>query len=189
MSSKDTRNAIKQCVLEKMKQKNISDIKVTEVVQILGISRGTFYLNFDSIYSVLQELEDEFFEGFFEQMTGAEEFPFSRRFFEEPHPYIVKGVNYLRENRDLILTLYGRYGDPLFQNKTRKLIERYYIRKAVEEGYLADDFNVDYIKGFLVGGHIQMTLDWLRQADPISPEKLAVQIFRVMFGFYLNLSK
>lgn len=186
MTAKSSQIAIRQCVLDYLKKKSINEIKVTEVVDSLGISRGTFYLYYDSVYSVLQEIEDEFFEGLLEQVQGAEQFPFSHRFFNEPHPYVVKVANYLKENKDFILTMYGPYGDQLFQIKINKLINTYFIEKAIDEGYLVDDFNEPYVKGFLIGGHVQMILDWLKQSDQIPPEKMAVQCFRMMFGFYLN---
>lgn len=42
-------------------------IKVTEFVRFAGISRSCFYLYFDSIYSVVQKLEDDFIEGLTEE--------------------------------------------------------------------------------------------------------------------------
>ena len=43
-----------------MEEKPLDKIKVTELTQRAGISRSTFYSYYDSVYDVLQDIEDDF---------------------------------------------------------------------------------------------------------------------------------
>ncbi|MGN0295047.1 MAG: TetR/AcrR family transcriptional regulator [Lachnospiraceae bacterium] len=54
-----TKTRIKQTFLELMKKKAFGKITVTEICSSLGINRGTFYLHYQDLYDVLDELEEE----------------------------------------------------------------------------------------------------------------------------------
>lgn len=54
-----TKNRIKQVLLEQMKTMDFNKITVTEICRMSQINRGTFYLHYCDLYAVLDELMDE----------------------------------------------------------------------------------------------------------------------------------
>lgn len=55
-----SRNMIKKAFIELLEEKNISDISVVDIVNRADISRNTFYAHYDDVFSVLEELENDF---------------------------------------------------------------------------------------------------------------------------------
>jgi AcrR family transcriptional regulator len=59
----NTKYKIQAQLLSMMENSDLHTIKVNKLTNALGIGRGTFYMYYDSIYEVLQEIEDKFFAG------------------------------------------------------------------------------------------------------------------------------
>lgn len=57
-----SRSMIKKAFIELIDEKEITDISVVDVVNRADISRNTFYAHYDDVYSVLEELENEFID-------------------------------------------------------------------------------------------------------------------------------
>ena len=84
-SSKRTRAAIKKTFAEMLSEKKeIAKISVSELVQRVGINRGTFYSHYDDIYSVAEDFENELIGEFFDdEGQEAQNFEnFINRFFD-----------------------------------------------------------------------------------------------------------
>ena len=54
-------------LLKLMEKKPYYKIKVTELVENLGIHRQTFYLHFDSVPDALDQIENEFISGLYDE--------------------------------------------------------------------------------------------------------------------------
>ena len=62
-----TRDRLKSCYLELLKQQGMEQIKVTDLCSLAGVGRGTFY----SYYHRLDDLVDDLFEDIFEQIDPS----------------------------------------------------------------------------------------------------------------------
>jgi AcrR family transcriptional regulator len=58
----ETEQYICDKLIEMMEQTPFHKIKVVDLLKYCGISKGTFYTYFDSIYSVVQKIEDDYFD-------------------------------------------------------------------------------------------------------------------------------
>lgn len=68
-SSKKTVRLIKTVFAQMISEKKeLSKVKISELCQKADISRGTFYLHYDDIYSVAEDYENEMVEFFLESM-------------------------------------------------------------------------------------------------------------------------
>lgn len=64
-SSRKTRLLIKKIFAEMLSEKQeLGKISVSELCERADISRGTFYVHFDDIYSVAEEYENELIDAF-----------------------------------------------------------------------------------------------------------------------------
>ena len=62
-SSKRTREAIKNEFIQLLcEKKNIDAITVTELTKRIGITRSTFYTHYESIYEIVNEIENDITE-------------------------------------------------------------------------------------------------------------------------------
>ena len=59
-----TKKSIQTTLVEMMKETPYQDISVSNLCRKADIGRGTFYLHYNDIYEVVQELEDDLLESF-----------------------------------------------------------------------------------------------------------------------------
>ena len=124
---------IEEKLLDMMKTTPFQKIKVTEFVEFAGISRSSFYVYFDSIYSVIQKMEDDFISG----LTDEDEMsvPISEGDYTGGFdPKTIAKVEYIRNNLRMIQILTGENGDPLFQarmaNRTWRIFRKRYANRS-----------------------------------------------------------
>jgi len=134
-----TETLICDTLIEMMGTQPVDKVKVTELVKIAGISRSAFYVYFDSVYAVLQLLEDTFIAGLPDEDDIS-----SGRISESD---IYDGFKYVRENLKVYRTLCGPYGDPAFQARlacrSKRVLEKHILshpsqRTPAEKSMLAE---------------------------------------------------
>lgn len=59
-----SKKLIKDAVLTLLCTKDPVDIKVTEITKLAEINRGTFYAHYDTVYDVIDEIEDDMIDKF-----------------------------------------------------------------------------------------------------------------------------
>lgn len=183
MANIDTKENIRQTVMELMKTRPIDKIKVTEIISVLEISRSTFYLYFDSVYDVVQEAENEMLTELEGIVDIAFAYPFMDRYFNEPHPGIMAGIRFTKKYYDMISILAGEYGDPTVVYKCKKMLREIFYEKAVRENYISPPEKQKELAGiFMTGGHWELVTYYIRNGFDWSDEELAVLGYRLMFG-------
>jgi len=115
---KPTEHLIRKTLIEMMEEMPFSAIRVNKLVERAHINRSTFYAYYDSLYSVLQQIEDDFFAGF----DSSDTFVLESRYLKEPSPIIVKNLEYFKDNARTLQALLGNYGDPAFQARFTRLL-------------------------------------------------------------------
>ena len=63
---KRTKNLIKQSLTDLLKERELQDISITELCDIADINRKTFYNHFPDIRAVLDEIENENIEKYYD---------------------------------------------------------------------------------------------------------------------------
>lgn len=166
-------------LLELMETRPYESIRVTELAKYAGIGRSTFYLHFDSIYAVLQKIEDDFIAGL------PEEDSYSTELLRNDRRSKIEYFRYLQEHKRTYRVLNGPNGDPSFRvrlnNRSRRILLNNAAaapdtpRKATEQRLIYE---------FFQGGNDQMISWWLEHDDDVSvgdiadlTDKLASDIF------------
>lgn len=175
---------IEEYVIEQLKKTDIHNIKVKQLTADLNMSRSTFYTYYDSIFSVLQRIEDEFWDEFLSTVKGFWRLPLDRKYFKTPHPHMVKGFYYLSEHRRIPSVLWGPHGDVQFQFKCKKTIEDVFYPPEIARSFYP--VNTKYHVHYVVGGHLDALNYWIQNDCPISPEKLALFLYKKMFSDVIN---
>jgi AcrR family transcriptional regulator len=182
MNSVHTKEKIKESLLEIMKTKDITHVKVTELSDMMGISRGTFYLYYDSVYSVLQEIEDAYFALNARVFTKYLSYPCDDKYFNYPHPAALAAVQMIREHENLHKSLLGPCGDRLFQHRCDKIVEEFIINRAISEGYLViEDKYRGVVAASILGSQRALFLYIATENLKATDEELAVILYRQLF--------
>jgi hypothetical protein len=179
---KNTKDLIQKAVIQNMKIQDIHSIKVCQLVNTLNISRSTFYLYYDSVFDVLQDIEDTFFENLQALANNFWSYPPNIRYLQEPHPIIQKTMTFLRDNMETPKVLWGPYGDPLFKSKCKKMIRKAFFPSHIYE--LLDSDETTLSVAYMTGGHLELINHWIENDCSYDLEKLSLLIYRLMFSEY-----
>lgn len=183
MKQLTTHEKIQYAVLELMETKDLSKIHVKEVTDKLNISRQAFYLHYDSVYAVVQELQDTFLRQLHEALMRYRTIPLDDRYFYEPNPAIIESAALFRQNSDLYNRLSGENGTPMFQYYLRKYVRQYIVDRAMKEGYIhVPDAVYPIVSDHIVNVHASILESLLRKPLDISDADLATMIYRLMFA-------
>jgi AcrR family transcriptional regulator len=162
-----TKRILRECVLELLKEKPISNISVRELCSRADIHRSSFYHHYSDIYDLFESLENESVE----QLTRYMEQRVRRK---NQISAMTDLLSYLQDNSDLHLTLVrssltytGHLRDTVFQ-----VYSRYYqdIGKSFsDEDMCLIDFNT--------AGTLEVIQKWLTNDKSRSPQEMAAMVF------------
>ena len=106
--------------LEMMEERPFYKIKVSDLTNAAKIGRSTFYLHFDSIYDVVEKIEDGCICGLLEQSAASlqmQSLPDSKQLML---PTMLLNAKYMREHSREFRLLLGPNGDSAFSVKLAK---------------------------------------------------------------------
>ena len=177
---KNAKKLIQKQVLEMLKTTDIHSIQVKALADAIGISRSTFYIYYDSAYSVLQDIEDEYFSGLQAANATFWYYPLKKEYMSEPHPILLNVLKFLEKHRDVSNTLRGPHGEVMFQLRCRKVLQQSLCPEPLMKVYYPED--TDLRISYIMGGHIEVLQTWLSDNCPIPAEEIAVKLYRLMFS-------
>lgn len=177
---KNAKKLIKKQILEALKTMDIHNVQAKAVADAAGISRSTFYLYYDSAYAVLQDIEDEYFQGLQTVNATFWHYPLKRDYMVTPHPILLKVMKYLQEHRDVSTTLQGPYGEVMFQLRCRRVLQQSLCPEELMKIYYPEDTELHI--AYIMGGHMEVLQTWLNDNCPVPAEEIAVKLYRLMFG-------
>jgi AcrR family transcriptional regulator len=166
-SVRRTKDKLKRGLAELLRKKPVKSIKVRELADLVDINRGTFYLYYKDIYDLVEKIENEMFEDFYEIVRLKE------AGVEAPSPVMTDVFSFLAENADLCLVLIGPNGDLEFVNRLKDLVRErclYYwtkIYNAKSTKYF------EHFYAFFIYGCIGMFEEWLKTGMKETPEEMA----------------
>jgi AcrR family transcriptional regulator len=178
----DTEKLICDKLIEMMRMTPFYRIKVSHLVENAQIARSTFYLYFDSIFAVVQKIEDDFIDG----MLVAD-IEGSRTFNEAAVcDAISANIAHLKTNIDVVRALMGDNGDPAFQ---ARLINR--SRRLMKERFpsLSDFSDIEKRLTFeyFIAGQWSMVKWWVFNEDVISEKDFCLLVGKLICQMFNNL--
>lgn len=121
-------------LLDMMEEVPFYKIKVTEFCRFAGVSRGAFYSHFDSIYDLIQKIEDDYFDG----LIAEDEFTLdtvSNKSNEDVTRELMRNTSeYLQRNLRTSRILLSENGEPSFAARMSARIRRITERLVDEAG-------------------------------------------------------
>lgn len=168
-----TKALLQQGLIQLMGEKDIKDISVKELSDLVDINRGTFYLHYSDIYDMLAQLEDELFEEFhaiLDRTLNPEAGVLS-------HSTLLEIFSFLERHLELARVMMGPHGDLTFVNRMKDLVkDRIYSIAASRQA--VDDY--PFIESFIVSGYIGVIEAWLNRPAPPAPQEMAAICSRMV---------
>lgn len=161
-----TRALLLQGLVQLMKEKDIKDISVKELSDLVDINRGTFYLHYNDIYDMVGKIEEELFIEFnniLDRDMPKDAQP------DFPNATLVDIFSFLERHRELAQVMLGPHGDLAFVNHLKNLVKerlQQLLDPCFSEAY-------EYYYAFITSGCIGVIQIWLASPTPHTPEYMA----------------
>ncbi|MDR1264048.1 MAG: TetR/AcrR family transcriptional regulator [Propionibacteriaceae bacterium] len=164
-----TRLALRQALIETLRNKPITAVTVAELCRGADLSRGTFYLHYASPAELLEEVEDELFDRFTAPLRGAEAV--------DDHTFGLVVLRELAADPDaaqLVLQPGSRLVERFFAFKRSRL------ERACRERYPdLDDRQLDYVRAFFEQGVVHLIAAWVGRGMAEPPAQMAALLARL----------
>ncbi|MCM1187057.1 MAG: TetR/AcrR family transcriptional regulator [Lachnoclostridium sp.] len=168
-----TRALLLQGLVQLMKEKDIKDISVKELSDLVDINRGTFYLHYNDIYDMVSKIEEELFVEFnniLNRDISEDTLP------DFPHAILVDIFTFLERHKELAQVMLGPHGDLTFVNHLKHLVKEQLMQlldPRSSETY-------EYSYAFITSGCIGVIQIWLASPTPHTPEYMANLCSRIL---------
>ena len=182
-ANKDTPVKLKYGLLKLMESKKFEKICVKELVDYIGVSRGTFYLHYEDIYALVEEIEQELLD--LTDTKGHINIPFTTEYYNKPHPILYSALKGILLHQYENCILLGKNGEPSFEGKCKKLFQKNVIEKIFHDNNVSKNRNL--IISYLANGHMALIEQWLFVNPYIPVEEVTIILTRLVFNaFYKN---
>lgn len=163
--SKRTEQALLSALGQLLQHKQLWEITVSELVQLAGVHRSTFYTHYTDIYALYKTAEDRFFSLFQEVIRTSDAHDYRDIFHSILH--------YMDENRAATAIFFGDNADPSFRKRFIDFsTEQYLAISAYEDQVTAIPPRWKTLAAYHVGGFVSLIFDWIRSGFATPTEEL-----------------
>ncbi|MDC7219464.1 MAG: TetR/AcrR family transcriptional regulator [Spirochaetales bacterium] len=136
-----TKRAIMEALKQLMKEKAVEQVSVSEITRLALISRSTFYAHYESVFSVLDELEEDLMNQMVELMEKTEISTLS----DDPFPFSKQMSKLIYENIDIYQYIINSPRPNNLENKIREMSKANFLDSVAEK------MNVSHEEATLMG--------------------------------------
>ena len=181
-----TRRMIRDALTELMEEKGFEGVTVRDLTEKANINRGTFYLHYRDKYDLMEQSEGELLTEIeamvkeFNKVTNPQK-ALTLIHQQEPYPFLLKLLEYIRENADFMKVILGSKGDPAFQVKMKELVQVYLLEKVTNHLTSSDMLvPLGYLSAFITSAYLGVIQQWLENGMEQSPKEIGLILMRMM---------
>jgi len=164
-----TKKALRQGFATLLEKKNIKDISVRELTDLVDLHRGTFYLHYRDIYDLYEQIQNEIIQ---EVVEIIEEYA-PKELENSSLPIMLALIEYLADNAKISQVMLSNNGDMTFIERLSDVISK----KCFSDWLKLFNFNnaesSEFVGAYLVSGCIGVFRKWLENGMTQSPTQLA----------------
>lgn len=155
--SRQTKERIIRNYLALMQHKRWDKITVKELCQKTGITRGTFYLHFNDIYGLMEQIQNTLLSEISQRydtlqhessmVCSLQDFP--EKFDCEPPQMLISWFNFCKEHKSAMrILLDPEHGDSYFETKLKNILTRYVHAMMDADGQPQDELRTYFVRIF-----------------------------------------
>lgn len=171
-----TKRQLRQGLTQLLQTKNINEISVRELSDLVDINRGTFYLHYRDIYDLLDQIEQEMFDQFYQTITRHS----PQEFQSQPRAVFFDIFSFISEHEDMCKVLLSNNGDITFVNRLKEAVRNKALHDWMEVYNTSETKHYDYFFSFVVSGCIGLMQIWLEGGKKESCEYMSVLAERMI---------
>lgn len=174
-----TKQLIKDKFIDLYINRSIDSIRIKEITDKAGINRGTFYIHYEDIYDLLDEVEDELISVLDKNISKIKELIAINSGLDTLKPIIIQNLEYIRERSKYFKAFLGANGSPSFLKKLKNIAKTKFLdnlktsNKSEEHG--------DYLIEYIVSANVGIIVYWLESGMKISADELTNLMSNTMF--------
>ena len=171
-----TREAIRCALLSLLNQKDVSQIRVSELTEKAAISRKTFYLHYSSVDEALQELENEIEQWLLAQLAQSD--VWDNR--HDLYSILSRMDRALQEHETYSCYLENRRSRYFLMYRLKNSIVRM-VKEQLQQNIPGAEEDMEAAADFAVSGVLSMYYEWLT-AQQVTLRQLADKAQKLLFG-------
>jgi AcrR family transcriptional regulator len=169
---KYTKMALKQSLLELMKNQPIEKITVKDICEGADINRGTFYTHYSDPYGLLESIENELFNEILTSIESSLKVGVISLLLAE----IFKSI---KKNGDLCRILFSEFGDKEFLRRIVYIAHDRSIAEWKRHIPEADERELELLYTFYASGSVAIIQQWIQNGMKESPETIQMFIEKI----------
>lgn len=181
---KRTKTMMRDALMDLMNEVPFGEITAKDITSRADLNRATFYLHYNNVFELLDELENEV-AGSFSQMLEKIEIKQDRTW---EYPVVGQICNFIVDNQRLCRCLLLNPRSDRFARKLTEIMKRKGMQVKAEMGLEFDSVREEYIHQFIACGAMGMVKQWLLEGMPMSKEEMTgfvMLIIRPIFNILL----
>lgn len=171
-----SKQMIREAFLSLIREKDVSEITVTELVKRADLNRATFYAHYPDIYGVLEEFEDEALQIMMELLSDFQ----YESFFQNPMPVLLKMNQYLEKDLEFYRIMLGTKTSEPFLEKLKKIFVNYMLNDPEIPAEVRSSVQFEMRICFFAGGIINIYKQWLKGELKGTLNDISVEIGRII---------
>lgn len=163
-----TKKLLTHGLIQLMKEKQIQDITVRELADLVDVNRGTFYLYYRDIFDMLDCVEQELFEQV-NQLIAAHR---GEQVLTHTLPVLKELFHLVEENKEICQVLLGQNGDMKFLKKLSDVVQEAFRQEWLN--LKKDELTFDYSYAFGALGFVGLLRTWLERDCAEKADDMAI---------------
>lgn len=158
-----TKKQLRLALTTLMLEKSINEITVSQLTALADLNRSTFYIHYQDIYDMVEQIETEIFQQFVELVQSR-----------TPSAQLLTDIFYfLAENADLCAAFLGRHGDYQFVEKFKDVVKQHCLSYWNNQQTQLSPAQMEYFYAYIASGCIGLIQKWLATGMQEAPQQLA----------------
>lgn len=187
-----SKRAIKQAFIQLLKENNLDRITIQQISDLADVNRGTFYLNYEDKYALLDEMENEQIEkikGFVDIRKMDLSTKNSDRFIEDFANKIIKNViTHIEHNIEFYQVILNLERKSQIEEQLADIV-RSNIKHLIGNKDNVYGIPENYYLSYVVGSMMSMIKYWVSDENRVSVEELVNYVSTIASTGPLSIMK
>lgn len=187
-----SKRAIKQAFIQLLTENNLDHITIQEISDLADVNRGTFYLNYEDKYALLDEMENEQIEeikGYVDIRKMDLSTKTSDRFIEEFANKVIKNViTHIEQNMEFYQVILNLERKSKIEEQLADIV-RSNIKHLIGNKDNVFGIPENYYLSYVVGSMMSMIKYWVSDENRVSVEELVNYVSTIASTGPLSIMK
>ncbi|MGM9522488.1 MAG: TetR/AcrR family transcriptional regulator [Oscillospiraceae bacterium] len=166
-----SKNALSSSLLKLMMYKSFDEISISDITERAGLSRQTFYTNFQKKEDILLYLLHRLFQRYYDKLSAAK---------PVPENLIIDYFIFWGDSRDFLSLLFNQNMGFLFQDCNRAFFVE--DTDIINDMFTAEPWQLPYVKASLAGVTYELLLMWITKDQGLSVDVLNSMTVNLLGG-------